>query len=78
MDLITFNTELSKKYVASNFIKHFFLWWNAKIVEVAATLFFFLFSETYKLTRQNPNVLELIVVILNQEFFRSKPVSYRP
>ena len=38
-------------------------------------MFFLPFSESYKLTRQNPNVLELIAIILYQEFFRLKPIS---
>ena len=38
-------------------------------------IFFLPFWESYKLTRKNPNMVELIVVILYQEFFRLKPVS---
>ena len=53
-----------------DFIKHVFGGAGAKIIKVIASMFFLPFSENYKLTRQNLNVLELIVVILYQEFFR--------
>ena len=39
-------------------------------------MIFLPFSENYKLTRKNPNLLELIMIMLYQEFFRLKPVSY--
>ena len=51
------------------------LWWSAKIVKITALIFLLPFSESYKLIRKNPNMLELIVVILYQEFFRLKPLS---
>ena len=39
-------------------------------------MFFCPYSERYKLTRQNPKLLELSVVILYQELFMLKPVNY--
>ena len=44
-------------------------------MKITALMFLLPFSESYKLIRKNPNMLELIVVILYQEFFRLKPLS---
>ena len=51
------------------------LWQRAKIVKIIASMFFLPFSDSYKLKKQNLNVLELNVIILYQEFFRLKPIS---
>ena len=60
-------------YLAKTFLKQ--VWWSAKIVKITTQIFFLPFSENYKLTRKDPDMLELIVVILYQDFFRLKPVS---
>ena len=44
-------------------------------MKITALMFLLPFSESYKLIRKNPNMLELIVVILYQEFFRLKTLS---
>ena len=67
--IISKTMYLAKKIYKTN------LWWSAKIAKIIALMFFLPFSESYKLTRKNPNMLDFIVVILYQEFFRLKPVS---
>ena len=65
------HNDFKKKKEA--FSKNFYKisqWWSAKIVKITALMFFLPFSESYKLTRKNPNVLELVVVMLYQGFFR--------
>ena len=72
--VIHFHKIISKTmYLAKTFLKQ--VWWSAKIVKITTQIFFLPFSENYKLTRKDPDMLELIVVILYQDFFRLKPVS---
>ena len=73
---IDFHTTISKTmYLAKKKKFQTSLWRSAKIAKITALTLFLPFSERYKLTRKNTNMLELIVVILYQEFFWLRPVS---
>ena len=72
---IHFHKIIPKRNVFGQTFYKTCLSWSALIVKIFAQMFFLSLSEGYKLTRQNPNVLEFIVVIIYKEFFKLKPVS---